>query len=536
MRVVIINLTRFGDLLQTQPVIHGLRDAGHQVALVCLENFVSAGKMLDGLSDVFPLPGAQVLSTLEEDWVQSLALLYDFKKSVEKKFSPDLVCNLTSTLGARLLARLFAKDRPICGFFLDEHGFGRNSSLWASFLEACSRKRGCSPYNLADIFRMVADVGNTEPRFRLLQPNAERLNVLSSLLLKESDGVPEGGWIAFQLGASAECRRWPVSHFAALGKLAYEQFGSMPVMLGSKSEVALGEEWEATGTPAVNLIGRTDLLDLASALSHCRLLITNDTGTMHLAAGMGLPILAFFLATAQACDTGPYLEDCCCLEPAMPCHPCGFNIKCPQRVACKDAFTPDLVWPLLEKRLRSGKWPTKVPNQTAAAVRVWVTIRDSHKFFDLSSLSGHHTEERSIWMRMQRHFYRHFFDLAESRTDSAFPPLDATDALLAQSLPKERRAELCTEIDHISALCELLKQQGQVMLKQPSAGFGQRMLSTVHRIPQLLQECDQRGAFDALSRLWTVAIEDLGGNIQAVLRFVSLFDQMIRAWKNALME
>ena len=47
---------------------------------------------------------------------------------------------------------------------------------------------------------------------------------------------------------------------------------------------------------------------LAAVLRQSRLIVTNDTGTMHLAAGLGVPVLALFLATAQPWDTGPYRE------------------------------------------------------------------------------------------------------------------------------------------------------------------------------------------------------------------------------------
>ena len=62
MRRYVINLTRLGDLLQTQPVIQGLVDQGDQVALVCLENFAGAAALLRGLEHVAALPGAALLA------------------------------------------------------------------------------------------------------------------------------------------------------------------------------------------------------------------------------------------------------------------------------------------------------------------------------------------------------------------------------------------------------------------------------------------------------------------------------------------
>ena len=68
MRVLIINLTRFGDVLQTQPVVHALADGGHEVGFACLDNFAEAAALLDGVQALFPLPGGRLLATLDADW------------------------------------------------------------------------------------------------------------------------------------------------------------------------------------------------------------------------------------------------------------------------------------------------------------------------------------------------------------------------------------------------------------------------------------------------------------------------------------
>ena len=125
-----------------------------------------------------------------------------------------------------------------------------------------------------------------------------------------------------QLGASEERRQWPAQYFAAVGDNLWHKRKLCPVLLGSPAERPLAEAYaqQAQG-PFVDAVGKTDLTQLAALLRRSRMLFTNDTGTMHLAAGLGVSCLAIFLATAQPCDTGPYLPGCCCLEPALPCHP-----------------------------------------------------------------------------------------------------------------------------------------------------------------------------------------------------------------------
>ncbi len=556
MRILLINLTRFGDLLQTQPTIHALHDMGHRIGLVCLDNFAEAGKLLDGIETIFPLPAARLFAVLDADWRQGAALLHRYSTAIQKRFSPDCVLNLTSTPGARLLTRRLSEGRPIHGFSVDEHGFGSSGTLWGIFFEAATRKRGCSPYNLADVFRKVASIGGSLPRFTLHCPDPGIVEKMTCLLKIQTGGLPPGGYVAFQLGASEERRRWPVSQFATLGRLVHKICGTMPVLLGSASERALATEYLATGAPAVDLVGQTSLQELASVLSLTRLLVTNDTGTMHLAAGLGLPSLAIFLATAQPCDTGPYLEDCCCLEPALACHPCAFGTVCPQDVACRDRLTSSAVWPLVRERLLNGRWPEQADPETRSQARVWLTTRDETGFLDLRSLSGHETEERSIWLRLQRHFYRQFLDTGDSantdfcqaktssvvfqtmtpQTETAriIPPLSSTDADLVRLLPASRREELLDELGQLEALCELLLRQGEALTLRPLPQAGKRFLGTVNRISSFLEHADPQKAFDALARLWTVASQERGGDLHQVMELATLLGRTAHAWADAL--
>lgn len=86
MNILIINLTRFGDLIQTQPVISGYKSLGHRIGLVCLENFASAATLMDGVDAVFPFPGAGLLAGLDADWREAVRNAVEFKASVLESF------------------------------------------------------------------------------------------------------------------------------------------------------------------------------------------------------------------------------------------------------------------------------------------------------------------------------------------------------------------------------------------------------------------------------------------------------------------
>ncbi|MFP4658312.1 MAG: glycosyltransferase family 9 protein, partial [Desulfonatronovibrionaceae bacterium] len=233
---LVINLTRFGDLLQTQPLLTHLKQKGEYTGLVCLENFAPAAGLLRDVDRVFPLPGALFLRDLDRSWVKAVQSVTDWRNSVQDRISWDRLINLTSSLSAKILARAVSANEK-SGFSVDEFGFGSFSNKWSIFLEASSGFRGSSPFNVADIFLRVAGVDCCPP-FELKRPQKEVRERMLRVLANRS---PAGctGFVGFQLGASAEQRRWPVSSFAELGGLVWERYGLCPVLLGSDSETGL---------------------------------------------------------------------------------------------------------------------------------------------------------------------------------------------------------------------------------------------------------------------------------------------------------
>ena len=87
-----------------------------------------------------------------------------------------------------------------------------------------------------------------------------------------------------------------------------------------------------------DLSGKTDWPGLVGAVSGLDLLVTPDTGLMHLAAHLGVPTLAFFLSSAWSHETGPYGLGHTIWQAAPPCAPCLESAPCPHHVACLDVF------------------------------------------------------------------------------------------------------------------------------------------------------------------------------------------------------
>jgi lipopolysaccharide heptosyltransferase II len=99
-------------------------------------------------------------------------------------------------------------------------------------------------------------------------------------------------------------------------------------LFGAPGEKAMGEQLSTQlgQTPHENLVGKTSLNELIARLKQCRLLLTNDTGTMHLAAALGVPTVSIFGSTCPVA-TGPLGPRHVVIRHQQPCAPC-FDREC----------------------------------------------------------------------------------------------------------------------------------------------------------------------------------------------------------------
>lgn len=508
MHTLVVNLTRFGDLLQTQPVLSGLRARGGSVGLACLDSFQGAAALLRDLDQVRVLPGARLLADLDRSWPRAVQEVISWLDRDGGAPAAEVV-NLTPTLSARLLSRAL-HDGRIEGFGLDDHGFGEYSTPWAAFLQAASAHRGCSPFNLVDLFQRVAGLEPGE--FRLRLPEAPALEAADRLLAEAP-----AGRVAFQLGASQDYRRWPVSSFVQAGRVLWSRSGRAPILLGTASESRLAREFlDLADYPCTDLTGRTDLPTLAAVLTRTDLLLTNDTGTMHLAAGLGVPVAAVFLATAQPFDTGPYLEGSLSLEPDLPCHPCSFGESCPHGLACRDAVDGAEVGGLLAAYLEGD------PRRAASGFggRVWQARRDQDGFMDLFSLSGHENQDRSRWIRMQREVYRQFLDHAP----------DAGQARWAGS-GSAFRDDLVRDLERGMLMLTLIEEQGRVLALRPDAPMRPKFLVNCRNLQDFFASTPALGV---LGPMWSFQSSAESVSMPAFLELCARYRGLLRAFLDRL--
>ncbi len=153
---------------------------------------------------------------------------------------------------------------------------------------------------------------------------AKRLTEALSLFLLDSERLPKRGgrWIALHPGAKDRFKRWPASHFIELGRLLKEAYGCEILITGNPEEKPLMEQI-ASQIPGARLYeAGTSLRSFAALLEGIDLLISNDTGPVHLACALKRPVIALYSATDPGL-CGPHTApQALALSKPPTCSPC----------------------------------------------------------------------------------------------------------------------------------------------------------------------------------------------------------------------
>lgn len=145
-------------------------------------------------------------------------------------------------------------------------------------------------------------------------------------------------------------KRWPTAYFADIAQRLQRQ-GYAVWLIGSGKDRAVADEINhLAGGHCSNLCGSTDLGDAIALLSCARLVISNDSGLMHLAAALDRPMFALFGSSSPQ-FTPPLSAQAQVIKLDIECSPC-FKRECPLgHFNCMMQLTPDLVWAKLTRTL-----------------------------------------------------------------------------------------------------------------------------------------------------------------------------------------
>lgn len=342
-QILAMQMARLGDFLQSTRLLASLRDK-HPGAKVCAmvtpaqaplaRRCVSVDKVvLVKPAEMQAIAGADMDRQDKRRLVQGLT----DRLAVLR---PSHIYNLNMSVINTTIAEAWPLAR-IHGWRMAADGSGLYGKQWFGFMMKMVADRRLTRTHLTDLLACMSDApapGFDRLQYRVGPRSAARAEAL----------LPQGHspLVALQLGTNCDLRRWPIASFAALAD-GLLKAGFTPVLVGAPSEKHLGarllENCGAGRDKVLDLMGKTDLPALAALLARCALVVSGDTGTLHLATAAGAKTLSLFMGPAQVHETGPYGNGHLVIQARDKCGPCQEQTpQCKGDAPCRMLITPQI--------------------------------------------------------------------------------------------------------------------------------------------------------------------------------------------------
>ena len=392
MNILIMSLTRMGDLVQATPLICGLRQKHPQakITLMVSSDFAGFVPRIPEIDDALILDIRQFIrqgETTNCSWVTIYRYLETFLTGIRER-QYDLVVNLSHSRLSALMIR-YLNISKVCGFTCNEVGERMTLHPWMQYFGTELFNRTFNPFNLVEIFTRATGIAPERQSIRLLPPGGEE---------DPDEAVPglapagEGElWIGIQAGSSLESRRWPAGSFAGLADLLAEKLNAKILLFGVASETPLAEEIQRLAQHRdriVDCTGKTSIPQLIRLLGQCRYLVTNDTGTMHIAAALGTPIVGLFFAHAHPYETGPYAPGHLIFQARIDCAPCSYGAQC-NDIVCIQKVQPRHLFAMIAGHMEKGEWEMAADMDGLDEMNVYATRYGGDQRLRLRSLIRH---------------------------------------------------------------------------------------------------------------------------------------------------
>ncbi len=301
-RVLFIQLSRLGDCLQSTPLLASWRRRfpnDQIVVLVRPEYAAIFDRNPDVAETITYNPPIAALSDETVDPIQRMIELQAWLGELKSRRFRSVI-NLTHDHFSCWMATALG-SKEIRGLYFDRSGRMRTRDPWGLYTFSLLKFRRANLFNIVDSYTHLS--GSASTVNSLVFPLDQESIRLADEWLSVCE--PDCSIIGFQPGANLAERRWPAENFISIGRRLSSE-GIRVLVFGTAAEESLCSEIAQNISGAINFAGRTTIPQLAALLARCPVLVTNDTGTMHLGTAVGTRILALFESSAYFRETGPY--------------------------------------------------------------------------------------------------------------------------------------------------------------------------------------------------------------------------------------
>ena len=351
-RILIINPFGIGDVLFTTPLIANLRLAYPNAKITYLANRRTADILQANpqIAQVVVYERDEFVAVYQRNPLAFVKKWMDLGHQIKQEgFDVVFDFSMNGALGFLTLA---AGVKERIGF--DYKGRGR----------LVTRRISLSGYEGRDVVEYYLDlltfigVPVVERTMSLTVSPKDAQWALDWLKAKGLDGktdliamIPGGGasW-----GAGAKNKRWPAAKYAQLADKIIAKTKAAIILMGDLKEEALCEELaREVQSPVFSAVGQTSVLQMAALMRHCRLVIVNDGGPLHIAVASGVKTVSIF-GPVDPMVYGPYpKEGHGVIQKGLPCQPCYRKFRMAQcnHVSCLNDLSIDDVYRKVESLL-----------------------------------------------------------------------------------------------------------------------------------------------------------------------------------------
>ena len=323
MKILVIRMSSFGDVILTTPVITQLREKYPDATIdfIVLDKFKEAIRSNKNVDN---------LIIFEKDKYKGIKGIYNFSKKLGEY---DLIIDLHAKMRSFFISN-FVKGKVLRY---------KKRALWKSlFVKWKLMKYSVDHTIVKSYFKPLESLG--------LKYRGEELEF--DFEAKDLEGVKEyEEFVVFAPGASKETKKWTKDNFSSLGKLINKEYNKKIILIGGKNEWEELEEIRRNcGEFCLNLGGKLSLKESGALLSKASFVVTNDSGPFHMARGV--KTLSFVIFGPTDPNMFEYNEKAILLFGKEPCSPCSLHGDkvCPKgHFNCMKNLTADKVFEIIKK-------------------------------------------------------------------------------------------------------------------------------------------------------------------------------------------
>ncbi len=348
-KILCVRLDTLGDVLMTTPAFRALRESGSQPVLTLLTSTVGA-------------PAGRLIPEIDETVIYDCPWMKATERRMGSETDLDLIARLkTKKFDAAVIFTVFSQnplpaallchlaDIPLRLAYCRENPYQLLSD-WVPERDSHHQTRHEVRRQLDLVASVGASTKNEQMSVCVPKTAAERMQQV----LRKTGIHPDDPWVVIHPGASAASRRYPPEHFAQVASLLAAERCMQVLFTGSNSEIGLVKGiQEKVPYETFSLAGLLDLAELAALLQVAPVLISNNTGPVHIAAALGTPVIDIYALTNP--QHTPWGVESRVLFHDVPCKNC-YKSDCPEgHHHCLTLIPPQAVVSatdeLLEKRV-----------------------------------------------------------------------------------------------------------------------------------------------------------------------------------------